>query len=550
MTLGMLPACQHVALYAVRHPHLSRLVPLHGVCVCVQLFDSFDEFLAASQLLEDFEVIKPFSHTLLLELVLKQTPSMKHLSQQQGDAAAAGQQQQQGELGQCSHSAKVNVINLIASCDGACSATVAAATAAMAPTTAAGTAVGLQGASGGGDDRGSSSTSTALVPTYPTEPNAARPAVESLSPVAAATAAAEAAATAASMTAAAATAPTEPAQPGGGSPPDEPAATEEEAELGTAATAPAAAINIAPPGGSCPPDQSAAATAIAAAQAAAAAAVTAAAAAQAAAAAAQAAATEAQAAAATAAAAAPFYPAQADNGSPPNPPVAAAAVAAEVTATHTAAPTGREVLLVAAMAAAVKHSLQAAQPLTLSSCMEGCFKACGLNVRFGGSPAKAAAFLQRWPQVFLLQPLVARGAWRPRGYRANGRAGNMVLSLQPGAVEWLLQTQHCSRLLAEYRDALVGACLRAEAADELQRTNGNGKAKQWRPRLQQRGVEKEKAANPTGPMPPALLSYVQVSGWVLLACGQSLLAGCKQPWGSLIRGPPLLPSRQHSCVQQ
>lgn len=208
-------------------------------------------------------------------------------------------------------------------------------------------------------------------------------------------------------------------------------------------------------------------------------------------------------AAANTTAAPPTDSAQPGGGSPPDDSAAADAEAAAGTAAADA-----EMLLVAEVAAAVQHQRRAALVaafLTLSSYMKGCLQELGLADRLGGSPAAAAVFLLRWPDVFSLQ--------RVPGQQQGG-VGSMVLGLKPGAVGWLLRTQHCRRLLDEYRAALVYACIKAEAADlrvleGRRRVEGNVKQWSWH---RQRGVEKDLAASPSGPMPRALLPYRKVGG--------------------------------------
>jgi hypothetical protein len=93
----------------------------------------------------------------------------------------------------------------------------------------------------------------------------------------------------------------------------------------------------------------------------------------------------------------------------------------------------------------------------------------GLAIRLGGSAPAAAAVLQRWPQVFLLQDSSSR------------RPDTTILQLQRGGVLWLMTAEASQPILRAYRDGIVRAARKADATA---------------PAGQRRGVDLAHAADP------------------------------------------------------
>jgi hypothetical protein len=116
-----------------------------------------------------------------------------------------------------------------------------------------------------------------------------------------------------------------------------------------------------------------------------------------------------------------------------------------------------------------------------------------LFVRVGGSGAAAVAFLRRWPYVFNVHQVEL-------GHPGLGgvRSGFQV-QLQPGVLQWLLESQRFKRQLAGFRAALRAAVQKLSAEPQPG---------------ERRGVEVGKVGNrtPFGFMTPEVMPYRQVRG--------------------------------------
>lgn len=165
--------------------------------------------------------------------------------------------------------------------------------------------------------------------------------------------------------------------------------------------------------------------------------------------------------------------------------------------------------------------------------------------RFGGSMDTAVAFVQRWPNIFMLQPgpaasasattaatTAAGGVRQSRGSSIKGGGGRglglgtnvAAIGLQRDVVRQLLKLPHCQQLLKEYVLVLIQAAVQVEAdaaataaggaaGDLFNRAQGYLQQQQQQQR-QPRGVELGCAGNPQGSgsgiMPPGLIPYRQV----------------------------------------
>jgi hypothetical protein len=107
-----------------------------------------------------------------------------------------------------------------------------------------------------------------------------------------------------------------------------------------------------------------------------------------------------------------------------------------------------------------------------------------LVARLGGSAAAAAAFLQQWRHIFLL-------------HNSSRRSEVAYLQLQQGAVSWLLTAAASRPILQAYRDGLVAAARKADAAA---------------PTGQRKGVDLSHAADPNlrRYMTPLVLPFRQL----------------------------------------
>lgn len=143
-----------------------------------------------------------------------------------------------------------------------------------------------------------------------------------------------------------------------------------------------------------------------------------------------------------------------------------------------------------------------------------------------GSLEAAAEFTRRWPQVFVLQQAAATGLGSGTGHFGNS-AGNLVIGLKQGGLQWLLSQPRCTALLQEYRQALLEAVEAAKvvAAMAAAKAASSGPPVQL---LQQQvvGVALSQAASASdqgGVMPPGLVPYKKVctgSSYVFPAHGK------------------------------
>jgi hypothetical protein len=116
-----------------------------------------------------------------------------------------------------------------------------------------------------------------------------------------------------------------------------------------------------------------------------------------------------------------------------------------------------------------------------------------LFARLGGSGAAAVAFLRRWPYVFDVHQVQLDHPG------VGGVRSGFQVQLQPGALQWLLESQRFKRKLAGFRAALRAAVQKLSA--EVQPG-------------ERRGVEVGKVGNrmPFGFMTPEVMPYRQVRG--------------------------------------